>query len=68
MSKMNDEAVEQIDRVSHRGSGSRVVIAEKRQGCRPEEIVTRKTILEQHANKVYLETKATRGKKSRGNL
>lgn len=51
MSKLNDEVMEQIDRVSHRGRVSRVLIAEKRRGCRPEVILTRKTILEQHANK-----------------
>ena len=50
MSKMNDEILELIDRVSHRGRGSRALIAEKRQGCRPEVMLTRKTILEQHAN------------------
>lgn len=50
MSKMNDEILELIDRVSHQGRGSRALIAEKRQGCRPEVMLTRKTILEQHAN------------------
>ena len=51
MPKFNDEVMEQIDRVSYRGRDARVPIAEKRQGCRPEVISTRKTILEQHANK-----------------
>lgn len=51
MSKLNDEVMEETDRVSHRRRGSHVVRAEKRQGCRPEVILTRKTILEQHANK-----------------
>ena len=40
MSKMNGEIMELIDRVSQRGKGSRVLIAEKPQGCQPEVMLT----------------------------